>query len=258
MKPPRHITLTTVLVLATIVVVLGLAVAGMTWWLRADLREQILNREGEALYAVTVMQQTLSADQTEEATFAGDEDQLVILALQISRLRGVLGVQVFDRQGQELHTMPTSLQLTSLQGNEWLALRALQPVVNFRPAASLGGLYGLDDDPDDRTPLLEITVPLHQTDTKNIEGVARYVIEGQVIAREFNQLDRGLLRQAGLVWLLASVVLVAGVGGMLQRLANTHAVLLARTQDLAKANRELSLAAKHPRSVPSPRISFTV
>jgi signal transduction histidine kinase len=244
MKSPIKITSSAVLVLAAIVVVLGVAVAGITWWLRAGLREQILRREGDSLYAVTVMQQTLEADRRKGTEATGDADQLVLLALQSSRLRGVLGVQVIDGHEVSLHSMPTTLQLTAITAGEWTALRALQPVVRFDRAASLGKLYGLDDGPDEQTPLLEIAVPLHRPETTAIDGIARYVIEGQLIAGEFRLLDRSLARQAGLVWLLASGVIVTGVGGMLRRLAHTNRNLQERTDDLVRANRELALAAK--------------
>jgi len=233
-----------VLVLLAIGGMLGAAVAGITWWLRADLREQILHREGESLYAVALMQQAVEKDRAGGPGAATDPDHLVLTALQTSRLRGVLGARVFDRAGGLLDSMPTTLQLAPPGPPEWAELRALKPVVRFNPVGSLGGLYGMDADPRESAPLLNITVPLHGVGTTVIEGAAQYVIDGVPIEQEFRLLDRKLARQAGLVWLLATGAGVAGAGWMIQRLARAHAELRARTDDLVRANRELALAAK--------------
>jgi signal transduction histidine kinase len=244
MKARIGIGLTAAIGLGIVVLVLGAAVAGITWRLRVGLRDQILRREGESLHAVALMQEALERDRPGGGEAAGEEEPWVILALQISRLRGVLGVQVLGPQGQPWHSMPTTLQLPAMEEGAWSALRARQPVARFRPAALLGALYGLEDDPMERAPLLEIAVPLYRSDGDGIAGVARYVIEGGPIAREFALLDRRLARQAGFVWLLSAGVLVAGTAWALVRLVRTNAVLRQRTEDLVQANRELSLMAK--------------
>ena len=244
MKKPTRLASSARLVLAAIVLVLAGTIAGITGWLRADLRAQILRREGESLHAVMLMQQTLESDRTEPTGAHRDDEQLVILALQISRLRGVIGVQVLDQRGQSIHTMPTTLERPGPSDREWRTLRALAPVVRFTPRASLGALYGLDNDASEQSPLLEILVPLHQPASATLDGIAHYVIEGQLIAQEFRSLDQGLIWQASLVWALAASVSVGGVGFVLRRLAHANTALLARTEDLLQANRALSLAAK--------------
>ena len=244
MKSPANPGKLAVLLLLAIGGMLGAAVAGITWWLRADLRQQILHREGESLHAVALMQQSLEKDRAGGAGTETTPDQLVSTALQTSRLRGVLGARVFDRAGDLLESMPTTLQLAAPGPQDWTALRAMQPVVRFNPAGTLGGLYGEEADPRELAPLLNITVPLHAVDATALEGAAQYVIDGAQIAHELTLLDRQLVRQAALVWLLAAGVSVAGVGWMIQRLARANAELQARTDDLVQANRELALAAK--------------
>ena len=58
MNKPTRLATSARLVLAAIVLVLAGTIAGITGWLRADLRAQILRREGESLHAVMLMQQT--------------------------------------------------------------------------------------------------------------------------------------------------------------------------------------------------------
>lgn len=244
MRPAARTTLLTGLLLTTIVVVLGVAVAGITWWLRAGLREQILHREGESLYAVTIMQRALETESLGEMGLTGDDEQLALLALQTSRLRGVLGVQVFDRGGRPLAPSSAIIQIPPPNPEEWQILRALKPVVRFSAHASLEKSYGWENEPGQPIPLLEISVPLHQPEATAIEGAAHFVIEGKMIAREFELLDQHLVRQAGFVWLLAAITVVTGLGWVLRRLARANASLQARTEDLVRANRELGLAAK--------------
>ncbi len=233
-----------ILALLTIGGMLGASVAGITWWLRADLHQQILHREGEALHAVALMQQALEQDRAAGWAEGTNRDRLVFMALQISRLRGVLGAKVFDRAGEPLESMPTTLQLIPPGPQEWKELQAMKPVVRYNPAGSLGGLYGLGADPRELAPLLDIIVPLGAAGTAEIDGAAHYVIDGGSLEREFQLLDRRLMRQAGLVWLLTTGVSTAGVGWMIQRLARANMELRARTDDLVRANRELALAAK--------------
>ncbi len=232
------------MVLLGIVFVLGLTVAAITGWLRAGLRDQILRREGESLYAVTVMQHALERERLGELELANADESLAILALQTSRLKGVLGVQVFDLASQPLEGLLAPLPIAAPSKTEWQKLQQLVPVVQFKPAASLEGFDAKEPLSTSRVPLVQITVPLHSPEAAELDGAARFVLEGQPIAREFARLDQSLVWQAGLVWLLASGVSLAGVGWVLRRLARAHRELELRTDDLVRANRELSLVAK--------------
>lgn len=244
MKSRDRLRFPAALVLLGIVGVLGLTVATITGWLRAGLRDQILRREGESLYAVTVMQHALERERLGGLELANADESLTILALQTSRLKGVLGVQVFDLTGQALEGLLAPLPIAAPSKTEWQKLQRLVPVVQFKSAASLEGFDAPDPSLATRVPLLQITVPLHPPELTELEGAARFVLEGQPIAREFALLDQRLLWQAGLVWLLASGVSLAGVGWVLRRLARAHRELELRTDDLLRANRELSLVAK--------------
>lgn len=231
-------------ILLGIVMILGLAVAAITWWLRAGLHDQILRREGESLHAVTVLQHALERERLGEFELGTDDERMAVLALQTSRLQGVLGVQVFDRDGGALEALATPLPIAAPSQAEWAVLRALKPVTRFKRRASAEGFDVTDPKGPGRAPLLQITVPLHQPESTTVEGAARFVIDGGPIAREFSLLDRNLLWQAGLVWVLAAGASLAGVGWVLRRLARAHKDLEARTDDLVRANRELSLVAK--------------
>jgi len=232
------------LLLAAVVVVLGIAVTGITWWLRSGLQEQILQREGNSLYAVTIMQRALEGERLADIGLDHEDEQLAMLALQTSRLQGVIDVQVFDSAGEPLPDSIALVRITPPTRLEWDLLRAHKSIVSFGANASMEKMYGIDRNRGAPIPLLEITVPLHRMEETALEGAAHFVIDGKPLAGEFKKLDHRLIQQAGIVWLLASLTVVAGAGWMLARLSRTHAALEARTQDLIRANHELSLAAK--------------
>ena len=231
-------------VLLGIIVVLAFTVIAITWWLRAGLREQILRREGESLYAVTVLQHALERERLDEFGLATEDESLAVLALQTSRLKGVVGVQVFDLEGRPLAGLPAPLPIAAPSEADWLMIKQLVPVVRFKAAASMEAFDAPARGASGHVPLLQITVPLHPPDAAAPDSAARFLLDGQAIAREFSRLDQSLIWQAGLVWLLASGVSVAGVGWVLRRLARAYQDLELRTDDLVRANRELSLVAK--------------
>ena len=94
---PRRVLLG--VTLATITIFGGL-VALFSWQLRAQLRQEVLRREAEAIHAVALMQlgrvegRGLSAFSPEFVI-----DDLFAAVLESSKLRGVVSVQLFDAKG---------------------------------------------------------------------------------------------------------------------------------------------------------------
>ncbi len=244
MKVVTTAPLRTTPVLLAILAVLALAIMAITWWLRAGLREQILRREGESLYAVTVLQHALERERLDEFSLGSDDERLAILALQTSRLQGVLGAQGFTVEGGAMDSALATVAIPPPSARDWEVLRNLRPVVQFFPRATPESLTGMNKRVAAGEPLLRITVPLHAPEETSLEGAVGFVLEGQAVAREFARLDRSLLWQASLVWLLSGGVSLAGVGWVLRRLTRAHRDLAARTDDLIRANRALSLGAK--------------
>src|SRR5512141_2330892 len=86
-------------VLTLTAVVFAIMVAVVTWQLRGGLREQILRREAESLTGVASMQ---LANEVEKRADLGVTDELpgelFLAVVKASRLAGVLGVRVLDRE----------------------------------------------------------------------------------------------------------------------------------------------------------------
>jgi signal transduction histidine kinase len=91
---------------------------------------------------------------------------------------------------------------------------------------------------------LEAWVPLRRTGSPAVLGVAQFLVNGGAIAGELAAHDRRLWVQAAIAWLAGSVVIVVVFSWALRRLDRANRELSARGDDLARANRELVLAAK--------------
>jgi len=100
---------------------LGLAVLGLTLavaalFVRGLIRQQIIQRDAEALYATTLMEQLDAAD---AELLAGEDADAQIgfdAAILASRLRGVIGIRFFDPGGQFTDSFPANIAPTRLRG----------------------------------------------------------------------------------------------------------------------------------------------
>lgn len=209
--------------------------------LRLNVREQITRRDAEVLYAVSQMNQ--GAGDTGAATIEEPSEQFELM-LDISRIKGVIAVRLFNSEGQCLTPFPANvIEQPSLASDHISRLREMQPVSVFRPAVQLDTIFaasGLEG----TEPLLEVLVPLHPPEESRLVGIAQFVIEGKSMAAEFAALDRHLNTQALVAFLAGTTILGLGLGWAFHRLQRAHRLLQARGDELAKANEELVLALK--------------
>lgn len=219
-----------------------IVLAGTVVWtrhiLRTAIREQIAGRDGEILYAVALMHQ-LGQDPGIGPLGAIEEpSEQFNLALNISRLKGVLGVRLFTPVGLFANALPPAADESRLAPADLAQLQSLKPVSHFHPAARLDEFFlQLPDAAAAPVPLLEVNVPLHSNDSRRLAGVVQFIIEGNSIATEFARLDRNLWWQSLAAFAGGGSVLVIALGWAFRRLAE-------RTATLLRANQELALAAK--------------
>lgn len=235
--------------LATLFVFAGVAGTFSLRW-RSDLREGVLRREAESLHAVLALQHLLQSN-TAGARLAdfgigdGTED-LFAAVLQSSRLRDVMKVQWFDADGNLLRSLPASPRADPLDAT--LLDRALLDgsVARFHREAQLREV--IDNLPSDHAsktiPLMEVAVALRDRTNDAIIGVAHYWMDGARVDAELAALDRGLWWKIGIIVLVGAGGIAAVSGLALQRLAAINQKLRRQSDDLARANRELVLAAK--------------
>lgn len=237
---------TAAILTAATLAVLTLLVAGLGGWLRRELRSETLRREAEALHAVATME--VRAAETRAAGLA-DEDAAIFLlgaALESSRLRGVLAMQLFDARGNLREARPNTGSV-SLEARWWSAEPAA-PTARFHPRGTIEAVFGVTPEPGAvprEVPLVEIVVPLRANRPgAPLLGTARYWTDGAGVAAEFARMDRRLFWLGGLAWTGAAAAVGLVLAWALGRIAEGQRHLAAQGADLARANEELNFAAK--------------
>lgn len=240
-NPPSNRLLLTVTLVT--IAIFGALVAGLTWWVRGALREEVLRRHAEAIQAVAMMH--LESDEARLASFGSEFaiDDLFAAVLESSRLHGVLAVQLFDAQGKLRQARPIAPDEAA--ADRWWPSDLDQPQARFVPHGTLemvSPLLAVKAPRAGSIPLLDVAVPLLRGATAL--GVARYWIDGDAVAAEFGRLDRRLAGQAAAAFAGAAVLAALVLWVAFTRLAEANRRLLEQSADLARANAELDFAAK--------------
>lgn len=235
---PSFVIVTTVAVFATFASLL-------TWRLREDLRAQILRREAEALRSMVGLQQGRAEEELARFGLGSEPGDWFPLLLETSRLRGVVALRLFDAEGQLRDALPVPVS-ANLAADDRERAAAGESVARFRPRVNAESLrFGpVEADAAAGVPLVEVLVPLETPGRRTFGGVAQYWIDGAPIQREFATLDRNLAWRSGLVALAGIAVVCGALLWAFRRLQAANRELEARTEDLARANREFGLAAK--------------
>lgn len=236
-----------VAVLTVTLLVFGLVVAYLALWLRSGLHEQVLRREAAALTEVASMQLANEADDLAAAGVRDAPGELLSAVLKTSKLRGVFAVRVFDAHRQFNGALPLPWSVTPPPAADWARLEAGEPLARLHARESAAEVIGLAPAaPAGRhgEPLLDTWLPLRRGEDGRFMGAAEMWTDGHAVATEFAALDRRLLLQAVLAWIGGAVIIAALLSWAFHRLGQANRELRARTDDLLRANRELTLAAK--------------
>ena len=232
-------------------VVLALAILAGTiafasYSLRQQSREQITSQHAQVLYNLWLSQKF--SDEPEILLDTGEQasDQLpaVLETARLPQLKlaNLLGTRVFDSDGKCVFA-DANVEKTSLNAVDLAELRRMRPVARLRENVDMNQVVlGLTE--QSRMTLLEVFIPLHSVQRSQITGVAQFILNGEKVSAEFKRLDRNLLFQASLNFLVAGGLLGAFLGLGFQQVQRANRLLAERTQSLLKANQELALAAK--------------
>lgn len=222
-------------------VIFGAVVLLITLYLRSEIRERIVDRDGEIFSAVAQMLLEEAAGESEPAP-----PDLFTTALQTSKLSGVLAVRLHEPNGTFTDAVPYDAIEIPLSDEQLESLHNLNAVSTFEPAGELGSVFELymSDNDSGTVPLLHVAIPLHSPRSGELAGIAYYTLDGEPVAAEFRDLDRSLAIQAGLLFSLGGLLFLLAAGFAFHRLNRAHSLLRERSESLIKANRELTLAAK--------------
>lgn len=225
-----------------VLAVYAIAVCCASWALRAQWRHQVLEREGEVLSAVAALQATLLREEAGAVPDLGDD--ALEVALNTSRLRGVVAVRIFDRDGHFLDAVPAQVDEVNLDQPDLVVLDRDRQVVRLHECYPLGELV-LDAAAGARVTLLEVTTSLPPgpgatADTRRLQ----YWIDGEPVAAELLEGNRHISAQAALAFATGSVLIVGTLAWAFRRLDRANRLLRERASDLDRANRELAQTAR--------------
>lgn len=232
------------LVMGLALLIVGATITGTLLYLRQKIRAQIASRDGEVLYAVSLMQQFEDEAEGPAVASLAEPGEQFNLIIRISRLKGVIGIRLFSPDGKFVNAFPAYITEAALQPGNLAPLRALQPVSHYRPSVRLDEVDLLAQNAGGPVPLLLVNVPLHDKNQRNLLGVAQFILEGGSIARELAQLDRHLALQGIVVFLVGGGLLALALALAFHRIQKANRLLSERTASLLRANQELALAAK--------------
>jgi signal transduction histidine kinase len=166
------------------------------------------------------------------------------LALEVSRLRNVLGVRLYSADGKFVNAFPAYITETELPVADLARLQNLQPVSHFSASAWLEEQDLLAETNHPTAALLFVNVPLRTGDQPKLAGVIQFLMDGSSIARQYAGLDRDLALKFSIAFAVGAGILLVGLGLALRSVQRANRKLAERTNNLLQANRELALAAR--------------
>ncbi len=239
---------TYVLGIAAMLIVLAATV--LAGWLMARMlvRQLILQRDADLLYATSLMEQLDAREENGNQSLRSDEQVGFDAAILASRLRGVMGIRFFTPSGKFKDAFPANIQPQALDAEPLVAVQSFKPHGRYRADTPLSDvliyLPAFRTGRVDRVPIVEVTVPLHRRDGTNLAGAAQFLIEGQTVVEEFRALDRHLAGLAGQTLLIAGVLLAGTLWLTFGQVERLNRELTERNERLLRANEELAMAAK--------------
>jgi signal transduction histidine kinase len=243
-RPVQSLRWPPFLVIGLALAVLGGTLAWSALDLRARIHSQIVQRDGEILDAVTLMQHANDQAGGETIASLSDPGEQFQLALKVSRLRNVLGVRLFSANGEFVNAFPAYITEAALPVPDLAQLRNLEPVSRFSARAKMQEQDLLAETDTPTAPLLFVEVPLRTDDPQHLAGVIQFVMDGSSIVLQYAGLDRDLALKFSSAFVVAAGILMAGLGLAMLRVHRANQKLAERTGNLLQANRELALAAR--------------
>lgn len=225
----------TVIVLTVLVFAAGIMT--ITLHLREVIRQQLFQQDGEVLHAATLLQQL----ENEAGEMEGEDpaDQLEVI-LETSKLRGVVALRMFNRDGKYIGSFPLGVRKSRLRGEHLGVLKSFKPVSEFRENVSLTEIYPNEEDV--ALPFIHAYVPLKAREA--FIGAVEFILDGSNVAAAMERGEKNLYRYAFLIFAVSASITALVLMLAFKRLERANELLLERTQRLVQANHELTMAAK--------------
>ena len=242
------------LVTGITLLVLGSAIVSITQYLRDVVRRQIIQQDGIALYAAslipTKINEELPAEERNDPTFIFFDLAGQVLNVSKARSDLVMGVRVFNELG-ELEFKINATERT-LSATELDLLKQFKTTSTLESDASLG--EELEKGTDKRAPLILALVPLSWSRGEDTSGeianndefigAAEFILDGSKVVAVLRGVDQDLWFYAALIFLFSGGVTSVAILGAFRRLQTANKLLEQRTESLLRANHELTMSAK--------------
>lgn len=210
--------------------------------LREEIHQKIVERDAAVLHPVAVLQ----LGEREARDFPDStptENDTVLAVLKSAQQSGMLGVAVFDADGNPLRAVPAAMLFADLAPDDYLELTRLKPISRYHPQFVLSTLFA-GAPAGEPAPVLEVLLPLHYPGGTQLAGVAQYFIDARPLARELAAIDHQISVQTYFTLGIGGALVFLVVGVAYWSLVRAQRIIAERNERLIRANFELSLAAK--------------
>lgn len=208
--------------------------------LHAEIRSTVIGRDAAVLHPVARSQ--LAAVATRGGPAVRSEE-LLTAVLQSAQQDGMLAVAVFDAQGALVRALPASLLFAELSASDYVSLLAGGPLSRYHPEFPLDR-YFAGASVAATAPVLEVLLSLESRADGARLGFAQYIIDARTLGGELAAIDDRLRRQTLATVGIGTVLIGLVLSGLYLGLARAQRQVAERNERLARANFELTLAAK--------------
>lgn len=209
--------------------------------LHREIRRTVINRDSAVL--TPVVHQQIAAVSRRVAPRALNPAEFVEAVLPAAQQDGMLAVAVFNEQGELLRAVPDTLLFAELPPSDYVTLLGRTPVSRFHPDFALDR-YFRGATPGSTAPVLEVLLPLSETGRAQPGAFAQYYIDARTLAGELAAIEGRLDHHTWLILGAGAIAAALVLGGACWGLLRAQRLLAERNERLARANFELTLAAK--------------
>lgn len=209
--------------------------------LHEEIRRTVIGRDAAVLHPVARNQ--VAVAEARAGTGSLRTEQLLAAVLPSAQQDGMLAVTVFDAQGNLVRSVPGTLLFAELSAPDYVALLGGSPLSRFHADFPLDR-YFAGARPGATVPVLEVLLPLEGRTRDQPLGFAQYYLDARALGGELALIEQRLNRQT-LATLAAGTLLITLVlTGAYLGVARAQRLVAERNERLARANFELTLAAK--------------
>ena len=231
-------------------VISTLLVFGGAIWLAKEqmggrIREQVLARYAQELYAISLVHQVTMVESAEAMFMDDASDQLTVYG-GVAELSGALGVRLYTADGEYLISSPENIAEGSLSAGQFESARSLVPLSVLNDKLPVEDVFWeplLEGEPLGQTLTVRgVIVPVHVADEDELLGVAQFLFDGSDALADIDELNDGLFQQGVFIFAAGSSVIALLLSFSFARINRIHRSLAKRTFALKKANQELALS----------------